>query len=170
MMSDNLAQLAIAKICEKDLKGFKAPQGKNDIDVTITLRVKASITKGADVDYTPTVDIPLKATLALVLEKAGFSREYAAKLLTEAMTEALEAGEKGNEAVESRLKDIDLAMDRVSAITAALPKKTRSGPTTVKGSVVEVVPVAELHFVYPAADKEDLTVRPLSVDAPVAGV
>ena len=67
---DNLTKLAISKALEKDTKNFKATPGVHDIDTTITLRVKGTVKKGADSDYTPTVDIPLLPTLALVLEKA----------------------------------------------------------------------------------------------------
>jgi hypothetical protein len=141
---DNLTKLAISKALEKDTKNFKATPGVHDIDTTITLRVKGTVKKGEDSDYTPTVDIPLLPTLALVMEKAGFMRELAKKLLVEAMTEALELSAKGEELVADRVKNIDEAMAHVREVTKALPKKTKSGATSVKVTVEEVAPVEEV--------------------------
>jgi hypothetical protein len=127
---NDLLKLAIAKKLEKDTKEFKPAPGIHDIDETFTVHVKGTLTKLADVEYTPTVDIPLIPTLALVLEKAGFQRELAKKLLVEAMTEALTIGEKG-EHVAERVKDIEAATAHVKEVTGALPKKTKSGATKV---------------------------------------
>lgn len=159
MFTDNLCVLAVTKLLEKENKGFKSAPGINDIDATITLRVKAQVVKGQDVTYTPTVDIPLKVALALVLEKSGITREAAAKILTEALTEALESGEQAEGAVAERLNDIDLALARVTAITAVLPKKIRSGATTVKGTVEEL----SIVYVYPVQEKKTTS---LTVEAP----
>lgn len=135
---DNLTKLAIAKSLEKATKNFKAEPGLHNIDTTITLRVKGTVKKGEDSDYTPTVDIPLLPTLALVMEKAGFMRERAKELLIEAMTEALELSAKGDEFVADRVKNIDEAMAHVREVTGALPKKTKSGQTNVTVTVEEV--------------------------------
>jgi len=122
------------------------PVGVVEVDETVTLHVKATIRRNQDGEYTPTVSIPLKATLALLLAKMGFQRERAAELLVDAMTEALNEGLLGEETVLARLADVDAAMARVTAITAALPKETRKGAVTVKGSVevIEPEPVAVL--------------------------
>ena len=130
----------IAKAIEKGIKvkGDLAV-GVYEIDTTVTLRVVGKITKGADEPYTPTVDIPLKAALALLLEKSGISRELSSRLLVEAMVEALKVGEKAEGEVSERCKDIDAAMARVEAIVGKLPKKTRTGKTVCKVTVEEVV-------------------------------
>ena len=116
------------------------PVGVVEVDETVTLHVKATIRRNQDGEYTPTVSIPLKATLALLLAKMGFQRERAAELLVDAMTEALNEGLLGEETVTARLADVDAAMARVQAITAALPKETRKGAVTVKGSVEVIEP------------------------------
>lgn len=135
---DNLLKLAIANHFGKDTKEFKATPGVHNVDQVVTLRIKGQVTKLADTTYTPTVDIPMLPTLALVLEKAGFQRELAKTLLIAAMTEALEVGAKGAETVAERVKDIETAMEHVREVTSKLPKKSKSGATTVKISIEEV--------------------------------
>ena len=118
-----------------EAKGFTPEPGRHTVDATVTLKVTGEVVKGEDVPYTPTVDIPLLPTLALVMEKAGFQRERAKSLLVEAMTEALANGEKGAGAVAERVKDIEVAMAHVREVTAALPQKVRTGATKVNLSV-----------------------------------
>jgi len=138
---ENIIKVALAKELTRQTKNTVIAPGDYNIEETLTLRVKGFVRKGEDADYTPTVDIPLIVTLALVLEKAGFQRERAKALLTEAMTEALEAGVEARDNVAQRVKDIDAAIAHVQEVTAALPKKTRSGATTVRIVIDE--PVAE---------------------------
>jgi hypothetical protein len=135
---DDLTKLAISKSLDKSLKGFKAEPGVHNIDTTVSIRVQGTIAKGADAPYTPTVDIPMLPTLAIVLEKAGFQRETAKRLLIEAMTEALAAGEQAAGPVADRVKDIETAMTHVRQVTNALPKKIKSGATTVKITIEEL--------------------------------
>lgn len=137
---NDLTMLAVTKLLAKDLGDFKAPEGVHEIDETLTIHVKATVKKSPDGLFTPTVEIPLLATMALILEKAGFMRETAKALLIDAMTEALVDASNSSDRVVERVKDIEEAMKHVQAVTAALPKKIRSGPTKVEGEVeVEVV-------------------------------
>jgi hypothetical protein len=136
---NDLLKLALAKKLTKDTKAFRLAPGVHNIDQTFTVTVSGQVTKGADVSYTPTVDIPLIPTLALVLEKAGFMRERAKELLVEAMTEALELGEKGEDFVTEKTKDVDAAIQHVSDITSKLPKKTKQGATKVEIEIDLVV-------------------------------
>jgi hypothetical protein len=139
----DILHVAIAKLLKEtpDL-----PVGTVEVDETVTLKVKATVKRNRDNEYTPTVSIPLKATLALLLAKMGFQRERAAELLVDAMQDALNGGLLGEETVLARLADVDTAMQRVQEITAALPKETRKGAVTVKGSVVVVEPAASELF------------------------
>jgi hypothetical protein len=129
---NELIAKAIEKAAAKPAKKLSLKEGVYDVDETLTIRVQGQIKKFKDEEYTPTADIPLKAALALVLEKSGVTRDAASKLLVEAMTEALEAGEKAQAAVQARLNDIDAAMERVQSAAAKLPDKTRKGKTTCK--------------------------------------
>jgi len=129
-------------------------QGKHNLAETITISIAGTVSKADDEQYTPTADIPLKLALALVLEKAGFQRENAKKILLEAMTEALSLSDKEEEllketttltpaelAIATRLKDVEKAMEHVKDVTNNLPPKTRKGKTTVSVTIKEVEPV-----------------------------
>lgn len=130
-MDQNALLVAIAKSIETN----PLAPGRHEVHGKITFQVDGFITKGNDTEYTPTVDIPLLATLALVLEKSGFTREYSKSLLTQAMQEAIVLGQQGSEAIKERVKDIETAMAEVREVTNALPKKTRTGPTRVQAEV-----------------------------------
>jgi len=137
---DAILAKAIEKAAGPLCKGLNLVEGSYAVDETVTIHVSGVIKKGADETYVPTVDIPLKAALALVLEKAGVTRDAAAKMLVEAMTEALSLGAKGGGAVKERLNDIDVAMGRVAEAVAKLPEKTRSGKTMCKVTLEVVEP------------------------------
>ena len=133
-----MTNAALLTAIAKSIELSPLPVGRHEVKGQVTFQVDGVVIKGADVEYTPTVDIPMLATLALVLEKSGITREHSKKLLVEAMQEAIVLNQKGSETVAERLKDIETAMVEVREVTAALPKKTRSGATKVQAKV-EVV-------------------------------
>jgi hypothetical protein len=141
----DILHIAVAKLLEKQIKArnIDVPVGTVTVDETVTIHVKATVKRLADQEYTPTISIPLKATVALLLAKMGFQRDRAADLLVEAMTEALNDDVLGSEAIAARLADVDTAMERVTAITAALPKDKRKGATSVVGTIETVEDVPE---------------------------
>ncbi len=122
-----LQQTALANALAVD--GVKLDVGHHEVDFKVLVHVTGSITKLKDTSKTPTVSIPLKATLALALQKAGVQRENITRILTEAMTEALNMGKKGEETIKEQLADVEAAMKRVTAVTSALPKTPVSGKT-----------------------------------------
>lgn len=128
-------QNALLVAIQKSIETNPLPPGRHEVHGKITFQVDGFITKGNDSEYTPTVDIPLLTTLALVLEKSGITRERSKELLIEAMQEAIVFGQKGSETVSERVKDIEKAMAEVREVTNALPKKTRSGQTRVQAEV-----------------------------------
>lgn len=133
---ENVLLVALAKHLEKKVKeNGPLAVGEHNVAGNVIFKVKGVVKKGDDVQYTPTVDIPLLPTLALCLEKAGFMREKMMQLLTESMTEALTLEEKGEEHVKARCNNVIQAMEHVRSITAALPKKVKSGATRVEVEV-----------------------------------
>lgn len=136
-----ITKVALAKSLAKDLPSL--PPGKYDVDEVVTVHVIGTVSKAKDVEYTPTVAIPLKTALALLLEKAGVVGPHANRMLVAAMTEALAADVDANEALKARMKDVDVAMEAVAASLGKLPKEKRAGATTVKCEVV-VVPALKL--------------------------
>lgn len=134
---NDVVTVALGKALEKTAKGIAIPAGEHAIDTTLTLRIRGTVKKSEDGEYTPTVDIPLLATMALLLEKSGFQRERSKELLIDAMQEAL----AGGEVVAERVKDIEAAMVHVREVTAALPKKTRTGATKVAVEIIDETPI-----------------------------
>jgi len=134
---------AAVKIIEKNLEADGViPVGTHHVDMTVTLHVKGDVKKGADCMVKSTVNIPLKATMALFLSKMGFMRDQASEMLLEAMTEALALGDDAEEKIKDKLADVNVAMARVSALVGSLPLKPKSGATTIsKDAIVEVIAV-----------------------------
>lgn len=137
---NDLVTMALAKTFEKQAKAIKIPAGEYAIDTTLTISVKGTVKKLDDHLFTPTVDIPLLTTMALLLEKSGFQRELSKDLLIEAMQEALAMNVEASEVVAERVKDIEAAMLHVQEVTAALPKRPRSGATYVTVQILDETP------------------------------
>lgn len=126
---------AILTAIAKSIKAAPLLPGRHEVKGKVTFQVDGVVIKGEDVDYTPTVDIPLLTTMALLLEKSGITREHSKKLLIESMQEAIVFGQQGAETVSERVRDIEAAMEQVREVTDALPKKTRTGATKVQATV-----------------------------------
>jgi len=112
--------------------------------------VTGKITKGEDVDYTPTAEIPILPVLAILIEKSGAVGINLANMVSDAMTEAILYGQdranvdgdrlpdlSSREAIEARLKDLEAVMEKVRKVTGDLPLKTKSGGTRCKVTVEE---------------------------------
>jgi hypothetical protein len=113
-----------------DVVGTKVTrQGLTHINERIIIDITGTVNKFPEEMYTPTVSIPLKATLALALKKAGFQRENIIKILVATMQEALTLDES---AVKSMEKLVGESEAKVKEIVGKLPKQTRAGKTTVK--------------------------------------
>lgn len=143
---DDLTKFAVSKAVSGVADGVVLPVGKYEVDSVITVRVKGTVNKAEDYFASPTSSIPIKATLALLLEKSGWSREMSKKLLLEAMNEAISNSSSSSESISNRVKDIEEAELHVKGIIGSLPKVKRSGPTTSNLSIEflgDVVPAYE---------------------------
>jgi hypothetical protein len=114
-------------------KKVKLPTGKTEFHGQVILDVDVTVNKAADTEYTPTVDVPLKAVLAVALMKAGIQKANITNHIVAAMTEAIELGE---EKAEELFGLTDEAEQRVAEALSKLPKQIRSGQTNVVGTVV----------------------------------
>lgn len=147
-----LTIVALANALDKQAKPVKGnlSPGVHIVDETVTVRVTGKVTKGEDVDYTPTAEIPILPVLAILIEKSGAVGMNLANMVSEAMSEAILYGQNrenedgealpdmtSREAIEARLKDLKSVMERVREATDALPDKTRAGGTRVKVTVEE---------------------------------
>jgi hypothetical protein len=140
MAASNYALMVAKKWIENQLKNQpEPPVGSVDVNEILTLEVKGTVKKAEDYERTPTVSIPLKATLALVLEKSGITRDRSMAILVEAMNEALQAQEQGEEYVKDMIRNVVEAENRVQNMLGQLDKVTVSGSKTIKENVTEIV-------------------------------
>jgi len=142
----NPAALAVAKEFDKLTKGFKLAPGEHEVSGRFEVEVSGMIKKGEDSQRTPTVSIPYKVALALVLEKAGVVGDAAAKMLRDAMTEAIDLSKDkdAKAALSERCKCVEVAEQRVQDMLDDLPKVTVSGRTTMKDCEVTINEVTHL--------------------------
>jgi hypothetical protein len=119
---------------EVDLK-----PGRHYFDETLMVRVRGSVEKALDQHVTPTVSVPLITTLALFWEKCGLARDEALKLLREAISEAMELGEKEDDRIKQQIDDVAEAITAVrKELLERLPKMPRSGRTITQNLQVTV--------------------------------
>jgi len=133
-----LAKVATAQLLAKDseVAGFALEPGRYEFDGTITLKITGEVLRSKDGEYTPTADIPLVPTLALLLQRAGVTREASEALIIECATEALEAGTEVTGEMAKRIQDAKETLAALRArLSARLPKKTRKGATKFSGRV-----------------------------------
>lgn len=108
-----------------------------DIEMTVTVRVD-KMTIGKDSEFTPTVAVPLKAALAIALTKAGVQADNIEAFLVECMTEALEQGKLGDEAIKAHDGRVEAALETIKGLMGKLPKQTRKGAVRLEGIALEV--------------------------------
>lgn len=134
----------VAIAAEKLFAKVKTPVsvGTHQVDQVLTVRIKGEVKKFPDETYTPTVSVPLKSVVAVLLHLCGFQREKAVDTLTQAIGMALNLGKDTSDEVTKLLKDVDDCMKRVEDMTSTLPPQQRAGKTTVKGEL-EIISVDE---------------------------
>ena len=117
------------------------PVGTHHVDETVTIHVKGDVVKHQDKeDYPGTIFIPVKALAATLLPRLGATRESAIEVLVESLEEAFALNKSADETMKSRMKDADSAYELFQKrVISKLPLKTRSGKTSVRVDVKEVV-------------------------------
>ena len=108
---------------DENIKGLLAKAWKDEAidlepgryfcDEVLTVRVTGTVEKKDDEFAAPTVSIPLIPTLALFWEKCGVTRDYALRMLREAITEAMLDGVKEDDHIQSHIKDVEAAIKAV---------------------------------------------------------
>ena len=134
----------VAIAAEKLFAKVKTPVsvGTHQVDQVLTVRIKGEVKKFPDETYTPTVSVPLKSVVAVLLHLCGFQREKAVDTLTQAIGMALNLGKDTSDEVTKLLKDVDDCMKRVEDMTSTLPPQHRVGRCSVKGEL-EIISVDE---------------------------
>ena len=111
--------------------------GTHTIDTTV--RVQGTIKVGEDYESTPTVSIPLKATICHLFRVMGVTRDIAAKHLYDAMKAALEDEEDAEKLLQESTVDFDgMSKKLEKEVLQKLPKMQKKGPVTAKLTVEEV--------------------------------
>jgi hypothetical protein len=124
LMPAVLANLA-KKLAPEDVT-LKA--GKYRVQATAIVHVDGYLTKGEDTTYTPT-DVPIKAVLAIALQRAGIAPERIKPFIAEVAALAMKAD-------KTVTKQVDEALEKFKAgIASTLPKQPRKGALKVEGEL-----------------------------------
>ena len=111
------------------------PVGKHEIDEQVTLRITGTLTKAPDTTFVPQTSVPLKQTLAIVMERLGLAKEEASELVLGAMLEAIECADRLSPEVQQRITQIEAAEAVAKSAVGKLPSKPRAGAVTCKVKV-----------------------------------
>jgi hypothetical protein len=124
---------------------LELPVGRTSFDTEFVVRIAGSVAKREDQIVSPTVSIPLIATLAFFVDKLGVDRGKALETLREAITEAMVADVEESPSIKSRIKEVGEAVAAVKKdLIERLPKMRRSGRVDLDDLLVTV---HELHRV-----------------------
>ncbi len=131
-----LLDFALTKLLAKKTKTFDLEPGSYRIRGTATVKIDATITRRKDSSYTPTADIPLLPTMAILLHRMGVTRNAARELIVEAATEALTAGGKVGDHLTEYFEGLEGAVANLKAdLKKRLPVATRLGAKSVSGTI-----------------------------------
>lgn len=104
-------------------------------DFTVTVK-GGNVVVGDDEPYTPTVSIPLLATLTVALHRAGFQRDGIASIIVGAATEAINTDRKVGGEIADLLDYVEEEVKALQArLSANLPDKVRAGKVKVTGII-----------------------------------
>ena len=137
---DSTIQAILGKIWSKNAPDIQP--GLTEVHGEYLVRVSGCVEKGVDSFATPTVSIPLISTLAFCFEKLGVDRDSQVAVLRSAITEAMEAEQKEDSAIQSRIRHVSEAVEFVKReILQTLPKMKRQGRLDTRNLRVSFEPV-----------------------------
>lgn len=138
---DATTLLALERVSKQAAKAAKAREevaaGNYQFNTVLTFNLKGELRVAEDFEWTPTVSIPIKKTLALFMRYCGATREAAMAGLMQAMKEAHELEVKGEECI-AELADLEKAEQQVIENLDQLPKELKKGAVTGKLTLIEV--------------------------------
>lgn len=125
--------VALGKLVSKDMPEVAA--GKYKIDQTVTLRIRAEVTKGESYTVRPTTSVQwLKVVKYILKHTKGDDAQAAMELAVEAVAYCLDEG--NSKAMDGLMTEVDDAINQVvEDALDKLPRATRSGATKVSGQV-----------------------------------
>lgn len=139
-MNTEAIQAIIGKLWSKTSPDLHP--GLTEVHGEFLVRVSGCVEKGEDSLVTPTVSIPLISTLAFLFEKLGVDRDSQAKILRDAIHEAMMNDHKEDLSIQSRIRHVTESIDFVKkTILQKLPKMTRQGRLDTSNLRVSMEPV-----------------------------
>ena len=125
-------RILIAKATATAAKGDKLAAGLHSVPAFTVSVAGGELSVSEDEDYTPTVSVPLLATLTIALHRAGFQRDGIAALIVDAASIAIGTGAKVGDELETTIAYVATEVKALQARLASdLPKKTRKGKVRV---------------------------------------
>jgi len=141
-VSTSILHILAKSIKTELVKRDRLAVGKYNVMEVCNLQVEGTVNVFADEQYTPTTSIPMKTAFALFIKYSGVTGPAAMNALVKAMTEAAEiersdsADKKTTLDALNELADLTAASEKVQKGLSKLPKETRKGKVTVKGTVL----------------------------------
>jgi glycine cleavage system protein P-like pyridoxal-binding family len=129
---NTIALRSLAKAIAEEIKERAEIQpGTYKVSEELNISLDAVVTQNGEEEYTPTISIPTKVTLALFVRYSGITGQAALDALQRAMTEAVKLGEKAEESV-SEMANIKEAEAKVKKMLGKLPKDKRKGKCLIE--------------------------------------
>ena len=125
-------RILVARATAAAAKGDKLSPGLHSVPAfTVTVN-GGGLSVSEDETYTPTVSVPLLATLTIALHRSGFQRDAIAALILEAATIAIGKDEKVGDELETTIAYVATEVKALQArLSTDLPKKVRKGKVRV---------------------------------------
>jgi hypothetical protein len=138
--------LAIAKaISKKEIdEARKDFQSGEEVDIDLVIRVAGKLKRGTAFESKGTSQIPWKVAMALLLKRSGFTGPQTARLLADAIKDAIDMGKDSKTELlkQSGVGDALALIDR--ELFSKLPKIQKNGNITFSALLVEPVRVLTL--------------------------
>jgi hypothetical protein len=131
---------------------LELPVGRTSIDTEFVVRIAGSVEKREDQFVSPTVSIPLIATLAFFVDKLGVEKTKALETLRDAITEAMMSDVEESPSIKSRIKEVSEAVAAVKKdLIERLPKMRRAGRVDLDDLLVTVHELQRVESVFSVA-------------------
>lgn len=129
--------LILSRLAGKGDKAARAAVVAGEYDIApFTITVGGTLTVGEDENWTPTVKVPLLATMVVALHRAGIQREGIANIIIDAAVVAIGNGDKVGDELAATIAYVDAEVKALRArLRRDLPEETRDGKVRVKGAI-----------------------------------
>jgi len=125
-------RVLVARATAKAAKTDKLAPGLHNVPSFTVTVAGGELSVGEDESYTPTVSVPLLATLTIALHRAGFQRDGIATIIVDAASIAIGNGNKVGDELETTIAYVQAEVKALQArLSADLPKKVRKGKVRV---------------------------------------